>query len=251
MNIKTQDYYQILGLKKEDNPSEKVIKTKYRKLALTYHPDRVTKNKIEASEKFKKISEAYSVLSDTESRENYDKYGTSTPGAVYPADIFNYFNRQSNILNELNFFKIPTRQQVEYDLNCSLSILYWGTPKKIKINLGNEIKYITIKIKKGWKEGTRLTYTFNNYDVIIIINQLPHPYLIRQNNDLLWICKISKNKKKNLNLSIPNIDGELIQINTKMIPVYHDKLITIANKGMPIHDCLTNRGNFIIKFKLT
>lgn len=68
------DYYAILGLKKTATAKE--IKSKYRKLALKYHPDKVSEDeKEEAEEKFVKVSEAYSVLSDEEKRGIYDKYG--------------------------------------------------------------------------------------------------------------------------------------------------------------------------------
>jgi molecular chaperone DnaJ len=69
-----RDYYEILGLNKSANVDE--IKKTYRTLALKFHPDRVpAEQKKEAEEKFKEISEAYAVLSDTEKRKMYDQYG--------------------------------------------------------------------------------------------------------------------------------------------------------------------------------
>lgn len=68
------DYYNILGVKKTAKPKE--IKSAYRKLALKYHPDKVEESEKEAAEeKFVKVSEAYSVLSDEEKRKVYDQYG--------------------------------------------------------------------------------------------------------------------------------------------------------------------------------
>jgi len=71
-NNNAMDYYKILGIDK--NASQEEIKKAYRKLALKYHPDRNQGNK-EAEEKFKKISEAYAVLSDPEKRKQYDTFG--------------------------------------------------------------------------------------------------------------------------------------------------------------------------------
>ena len=69
-----RDYYEILGVKK--NASLDEIKSAYRELALRYHPDRVSaEQKKEAEEKFKEISEAYAVLSDSNKRALYDQYG--------------------------------------------------------------------------------------------------------------------------------------------------------------------------------
>ncbi|XP_005096253.1 dnaJ homolog subfamily B member 9 [Aplysia californica] len=66
-----QDYYEVLGLKKD--ASAKDIKKAFRKLALKYHPD---KNKEEgAKEKFLEIGKAYDVLSDPEKKKKYDMFG--------------------------------------------------------------------------------------------------------------------------------------------------------------------------------
>jgi curved DNA-binding protein len=76
MAVAFQDYYEILGLKRE--ATEKEIKSAYRKLARKWHPDLHTgKQKVEAEEKIKKINEAYEVLSDSEKRSKYDRLGSN------------------------------------------------------------------------------------------------------------------------------------------------------------------------------
>ncbi|KAK8673814.1 hypothetical protein V6N13_112125 [Hibiscus sabdariffa] len=65
------DYYNVLGVSRNASKSE--IKSAYRKLARSYHPD-VNKDP-GAEQKFKEISNAYEVLSDDEKRSLYDKYG--------------------------------------------------------------------------------------------------------------------------------------------------------------------------------
>src|SRR3989344_9484383 len=68
-----KDYYQILGVSKTASVGE--IKKAYRKLALMYHPD---KNKSKDAEaKFKEITKAYEVLSDSQKRQAYDQFGHS------------------------------------------------------------------------------------------------------------------------------------------------------------------------------
>ena len=64
-----KDYYKTLGV--ERAADDKAIKTAYRKLARKYHPD-VNKGN---AERFKEISEAYTVLSDPEKRKRYDQLG--------------------------------------------------------------------------------------------------------------------------------------------------------------------------------
>jgi len=66
-----RDYYEVLGVKKDADESE--IKKAYRRLAKKYHPD-VNKS-AEAEEKFKEVSEAYEVLTDSSKRQQYDQFG--------------------------------------------------------------------------------------------------------------------------------------------------------------------------------
>src|SRR6266478_863510 len=67
-----RDYYEVLGLRREADAEE--VKRAYRKLAMQYHPDR-NAGDAEAEVKFKEAAEAYEVLSDTQKRQRYDRYG--------------------------------------------------------------------------------------------------------------------------------------------------------------------------------
>ncbi|EKX73703.1 DnaJ domain containing protein [Theileria equi strain WA] len=66
-------YYKVLGV--SPDASDATIKKQYRSLALKWHPDKNQNNKEKATEMFKKISQAYEVLSDREKRQRYDMYG--------------------------------------------------------------------------------------------------------------------------------------------------------------------------------
>lgn len=66
-----KDYYEVLGLTKGASDDE--IKKAYRKLSKKYHPD--INKEADAEEKFKEISEAYEILSDSQKKAAYDQYG--------------------------------------------------------------------------------------------------------------------------------------------------------------------------------
>lgn len=69
---KQKDYYAILGI--DRGADDKAIKSAFRKLARTYHPD-VNPNNSSAEERFKDVNEAFNVLSEAPSRKLYDRYG--------------------------------------------------------------------------------------------------------------------------------------------------------------------------------
>lgn len=89
-NPVSTDYYDTLGVPPSATQTD--IKKAYRKLAIKYHPDK-NPNDSSAEEKFKKISEAYQVLSDPQLRKRYNEYGEENGikpdgGFVDPEDFF-------------------------------------------------------------------------------------------------------------------------------------------------------------------
>ncbi|XP_037046628.1 chaperone protein DnaJ-like [Bradysia coprophila] len=95
-----EDYYNLLGIEKTATQHE--IKRAFRKLALQYHPD---KNKDEgAEEQFKKIAEAYEVLSDENQRKKYDQFGKTSGGfgggGFGNFDFTSFFKQFDNIFEQ-------------------------------------------------------------------------------------------------------------------------------------------------------
>ena len=176
------DYYKILGLNK--NASEENIKKSYRKLAMKYHPDHSKGNK-SAEEQFKKISEAYAVLSDKEKRKQYDTFGaTGFQQRFSQEDIFKGFEFD-NIFSELfgktrNFsgrgngmrfsfgggtpFDSYKKQQqarpkgtdLVYELPLTLEEVATGTSKTVSYQHQGRSEKITVKIPKGMISGKKL-----------------------------------------------------------------------------------------------
>lgn len=86
-NNRQQDYYQVLGVKKDATAEE--LKKAYRRLARKHHPD-VNPGDKSAEEKFKKITEAHDVLSDPKKRKIFDKFGYYSDN-LSEADLSNPF----------------------------------------------------------------------------------------------------------------------------------------------------------------
>src|SRR5580698_5691003 len=80
-----QDFYQTLGVERTANADD--IRKAYRKLARKHHPDLNPGDKA-AEDRFKKVQEAYDILSDTKKKQMYDQYGfyseNGMPGSAGP-----------------------------------------------------------------------------------------------------------------------------------------------------------------------
>ena len=131
-----KDYHSILNVSREASGEE--IKKAYRKLALEFHPDRNPGNK-DAEEKFKEISEAYAVLSDTEKRARYERYG-SDEGTLFDFG-FQGGGNFDTIFNDLfsDFFGAQQRQRekrgddLRYNLDIEFEEAVFGVEKVIDI----------------------------------------------------------------------------------------------------------------------
>ena len=93
-----RDYYSVLGVPR--NASAEDIKKAYRRQALVFHPDKNPNSK-EAEEQFKKISEAYSVLTDPNKRQIFDNYGEEGLKNEFGGFGFGFFGDPGNIFREV------------------------------------------------------------------------------------------------------------------------------------------------------
>lgn len=179
-----EDYYQLLGVEK--GASEGEIKKAYRKLAMKNHPDH-TKGDKAAEEKFKKISEAYAVLSDKEKRKEYDTFGAEGFRQRFSqedifrgfdfGDVFREFGFGGDIFSgrgrgggmRFNFgggsaFGSQAGQQqarmkgsdLVYELPLTLKEVANGTSKTVSLQHQGYSEKVTVKIPKGLISGKKL-----------------------------------------------------------------------------------------------
>lgn len=139
-----RDYYEILGVGREAGDQE--IKSAYRKKAMQYHPDRNPDNHKEAEERFKEAAEAYSVLSDTDKRAAYDRYGHAglQGGPTFDPNAFSEFGDIFGNLGDLFGFgdifgqgggggrRANRGSDLRYDLDLTFEEAAFGVKKKVR-----------------------------------------------------------------------------------------------------------------------
>ena len=212
------DYYQILGVSRQASQSE--IKSAYRKLAVKYHPDRNPDNK-DAESQFKKISEAYAVLSDDEKRKQYDTFGESGFHQKYSSedifrgmdfgDIFSEMGFGSSgggggfdsVLHQMfgggsgrsgRYSPPPKARDLSYPLTISFEESYLGCQKRVSYRLSSGVKRdFNVHIPAGIAHGKKLrvaqkgeasSYGGANGDLFILISVTPDERFKRLGNDI-------------------------------------------------------------------
>ena len=129
-----RDYYEILGVSREASPED--IKKAFRKLALEYHPDRNSSD-AGAEERFKELNEAYSVLSDSDKRAQYDRFGHAGPTGrgfgdfhgMGVEDIINDFF--GGIFGGGGGGRVRRGADLRYDLTITFDEAVFGAEKEI------------------------------------------------------------------------------------------------------------------------
>lgn len=116
-----KEYYKILEIQESASPEE--IKKSFRKLSMKYHPDTNGGSK-ELEEKFKKIQEAYSVLSDPEKKKNYDAFGTAEPRNTGFSNGFGFDDIFKSGFDPFSNFHQPKRKTKGGNIQINLSISF-------------------------------------------------------------------------------------------------------------------------------
>ncbi len=270
-----RDYYEILGVSKSATEAE--LKSAYRKLAREHHPD-IDKSP-GAAEKFKEISEAYQVLSNSEKRKAYDQFGHAPfePGAGAggfnngPFSGFRTYSystggKNPNIDFDFGGFSDPFdlfeqifgmggfggaggfgqtyRRNPTYELEVSFDDAVHGATKHIELPIeGGKRKQMTIKVPAGVDSGTRMR--FEGVDIVFRVKR--NPEFAREGSDIF----------SEVDLTIPQLVlGEVVEVKTVWgkvklkIPAGAEpgSLIRIKGQGMP--SLRGGKGDHYVRVKL-
>ena len=169
-----RDYYEVLGVSK--NADEGEIKKDYRKLAIKFHPDK-NPDDASAEEKFKEAAEAYEVLSNSEKRSQYDRFGHKGMGGqggfgggMNMDDIFSQFGDIfGNAFGGGSFGGSRTSSRASKGTNLRVKIkltleeVAEGVKKKIKVNKlvnAQGVTFKTCQTCNGTGRITRIQQTF-------------------------------------------------------------------------------------------
>ena len=206
---KTKDYYDVLGVSR--SATQKEISSAFRKLARQHHPDLNAGDK-QAEARFKELSEAHEVLSDTKKRKLYDEFGENwasaqaagvEPGAVRgggfrpnaggqrveyrtvsPDDIEDLFGEGAGFGDIFGSIfgnaRGRARQQpidVEAPITVSLAEVYSGTSRTVELPGGRRVE---VKVPAGVKEGTVLRVP----GLRATVQLAPDPIFTREGKDV-------------------------------------------------------------------
>jgi len=269
-----KDYYEILGVSKTATADE--IKKAYRKLALEYHPDR-NKTK-EGEQKFKEVTKAFEVLSNSEKRQQYDQFGHaafesgaagSGQGPFGAGGPFGGFGQQGGQYGPFTYtystggagdfggFSDPfeifeqffgggspfgaRQRRPAYSITISFDEAVHGTEKNVTI----EGKSQKIKIPAGVDRGSRIR--FDNYDVVVDV--MPDKQFQREGYDIVADRELSFAQAAiGGEIEVETVDGPVtIRVPAGTQP---NTLIRLSGKGVK-HVRGNGKGDHYVRIKIT
>jgi molecular chaperone DnaJ len=229
-----KDFYKVLGVDKKASADE--IKKKYRSLARDLHPDKNQGN-VALEEKFKAVSEAYDILSDSKKRAEYDEaramferggFRAPTGGGQYQggdfSDIFGGGNPQDIFAN---LFGGGGRRgpRKGSDLQTESTITFkesvFGTTLDLKLNTdGNGPQNISARVPAGVNDGAKIRVKGKGApgeggagDLFIQLHVKPHPIFSRKGEHLTLTLPVTfPEAALGADLKVPTLAGDDVTV---------------------------------------
>jgi DnaJ-class molecular chaperone len=254
----SENYYDILGIDK--NASEDDIKKAFRKLALKTHPD---KNNGDDNE-FKKINNAYEILSDPIKKEDYDN-SLNNPFPNFHTNLnehFSFNNLFNTVFNHIHNPFNNKSNDILYKIYVSLKDIHEGTTKNLKLSINKKCFNCNIICNKcnglGFITQIQQNFIFQQ-QIKIPCNSCNSNGTISNINKECHLCngKLIINNEENLTINIPKctehghriIFHNLGEQPTKVHDISGDLIIEINIKNDDIFN--RNQNNLIYKTNLT
>ena len=255
-----KDFYKILGVSK-DTPEAEIKKT-YRKLARQFHPDS-NPGDAKAEAKFKEISEAFSVLSDTEQRKEYDAVRAMGGGARFTAggpgqsggfeDVFsNLFGGGARGFPGGFGGGFDFGPAAGVDLTARTSIDFIDSIKGATIKLSLQgMEPLNVKIPAGVQDGQKIKLRGKGRpspnggpsgDLIVTVRVKPHPVFIRDGANLRVTVPVTFTEAAlGANILVPTLGGEPVKL--KIHPgIPNGRVLRIQGRGV---DSGNTRGDLL------
>jgi curved DNA-binding protein len=186
------NHYDTLGVKQ--TATDKEIKNAYRKLAMKHHPDRNPGAK-SSDEEFKKINEAYSVLSDSQKKKDYDfslQYGAQSSNFNHSSDNMNdfvnsFFKQGSPFEDIFGRFSQKTQTLI---VNLDFWEGCFGAKKTIEFMLSQQKMTVAIDFPPNTNTGDIFQVQAGSTLINLQVNVAGHPQFTRENLDLYTTIEI-------------------------------------------------------------
>jgi len=228
-----KDFYAILGVDKKASADE--IKKKYRTLARELHPDK-TKGDSALEERFKAVSEAYDILSDSKKRAEYDEArslfergGFRGPmggggtgdfsdlfGGGSPNDIF------ANLFGGGGIRRGPRKgQDLQTESTITFKEAVFGTTLELKLSTdGGKPQTITARVPAGVNDGAKIRVKGKGApgeagpgDLFILLHVKPHPVFSRKAENILLTLPVTfVEATLGADIKVPTLDGEEVTV---------------------------------------
>jgi molecular chaperone DnaJ len=229
-----KDFYAILGVDKKAGADE--IKKKYRSLARELHPDK-TKGDDALEEKFKAVSEAYDILSDSKKRAEYDEarslferggfrapMGGSGGGGDF-SDLFAGGSSNDIFANLFGGGGMRRGPRKGQDLQTESTITFkesiFGATLELSLSTdGGKPQKITARVPAGVNDGAKIRVKGKGApgeagpgDLFILLHVKPHPVFSRKGENILLTLPVTfVEATLGADIKVPTLDGEEVTV---------------------------------------
>ena len=252
------DHYTTLGIQRSASADD--IKRAYRKLASQHHPD-----KGGDVAKFQQIEEAYRVLSDPQSRAQYDNPQPQFHGGMPPGfeDIFsNIFGGNHPFGDMFGRRNVPQRNRnLNMNANITLEDAFNGKDLLANIRLPSGREHVLeIKIPPGIKENTTMRLggvgddsipNAPRGDIFLTVQIQPHDVFRRENDDLVQTVHITCiDAMLGKTVEINTIDGKTLAVEIEP-GTQPGQILAVQGYGMPNMRDARFRGRMLLQLDIS